>query len=112
MHVRWASLPSPEWTFSASTSISGSSAKKERKGGEFDIFPFYEGRSEGCAFLIKGIPSLFAEEEEEEGLKKLSQWKGKGGEGFIIDRLYLYPKKKREKKKKKVRLLLLLRTLS
>ena len=37
--------------------------------------------------------------------------RGGGGKGFIIDRLYLYPKKKREKKKK-VRLLLLLRTLS
>ena len=27
MQVRWASLPTPEWTFSASTSISGSSAR-------------------------------------------------------------------------------------
>ena len=29
MHDRCASLPTPEWTFSASTSISGSSAKTE-----------------------------------------------------------------------------------
>lgn len=29
MQVRWASLPTPEWTFSASTSISGSSERRK-----------------------------------------------------------------------------------
>ncbi len=47
MQVRWASFPSPEWTFSASTSISGSSAKEGGKKRKASLIKMMGGGGEG-----------------------------------------------------------------